>query len=110
MTTRLEDAVISVRIETGAARSQIQSLKSDLQDMGGEGDFRGGGTGGTGGIGEAGEIFSQMAVWEVVEGEGAVVGKSGFQFCSVLSLEEGPEPGVGLMVVHPENLETPSSI
>ena len=33
MTTRLEDAVISVRIETGRARSQLHSLKSDIGDM-----------------------------------------------------------------------------
>ena len=60
MTTRLEDAVISVRIETGKARSQIQSLKGDLGDQaggggpGGGGVFPPGGTGGGGGGGEGG--------------------------------------------------------
>ena len=36
MATRLEDAVISVRIETGRARSQLHSLKSDIGDLGEE--------------------------------------------------------------------------
>ena len=56
MTTRLEDAVISVRIETGRARSQIRDLRGD---MGGDGEGQGGGgfgggTGGTGGMGGSG--------------------------------------------------------
>ena len=38
MTTRLEDAVISVRIETGRARSQIQSLRGDLGGQAGQPD------------------------------------------------------------------------
>ena len=53
MTTRLEDAVISVRIETGRARSQIRDLRGD---MGGDGEGQGGGGfgGGTGGTGGGG--------------------------------------------------------
>jgi len=62
MTTRLEDAVISVRIETGRARSQIESIKGDVGDLdertsqigGRAGDARGGTMPSGGGMGGAG--------------------------------------------------------
>ena len=44
--TRLQDAVISVRIETGKARSELRSLKSDVSDIGGSQRTAQGGAGG----------------------------------------------------------------